>query len=73
MKTLHVRMERHAENADRVARFLEAHGMVERVIYPGLESHPQHAIAKKQMHGFGAMVTFYVKVRPPSSLRQPIA
>jgi cystathionine gamma-lyase len=60
-KTLHVRMDRHCENAARVARWLEAHKKVEKVIYPGLESHPQHAIAKKQMRGFGGMVTIYLK------------
>lgn len=60
LKTLHVRMERHAENAMALAKYLEAHEMVERVIYPGLPSHKQHAIAKAQMHGFGAMITFYV-------------
>jgi cystathionine gamma-lyase len=60
-KTLHVRMERHCENAMKVARYLEAHPKVDKVVYPGLESHPQHAIAKKQMHGFGGMVTIYLK------------
>ncbi len=61
LKTLHVRMERHAENAMKVARYLEKHSKVERVIYPGLESHPQHALAKKQMTGFGGMITFFIK------------
>lgn len=60
-KTLHVRMDRHCENAAKVARFLEAHKKVEKVLYPGLESHPQHAIAKKQMRGFGGMITIYLK------------
>lgn len=60
-KTLHVRMERHCENAMKVARHLEAHPKVDKVVYPGLESHPQHEIAKKQMHGFGGMVTIYLK------------
>jgi cystathionine gamma-lyase len=60
-KTLHVRMDRHCDNAGKVARYLEAHPRVERVIYPGLESHPQHAIAKKQMRAFGGMVTIYLK------------
>ena len=50
-------MERHCENALAVARFLEAHPRVQRVIYPGLASHPQHALAVRQMHGGGGMVT----------------
>jgi cystathionine gamma-lyase len=58
LKTLHVRMERHGENALRVARFLEQHAQVEKVTYPGLESHPQHALAMKQMKGGGGMLTF---------------
>ncbi|MSP61031.1 MAG: cystathionine gamma-synthase [Myxococcales bacterium] len=60
-KTLHLRMERHAENAGRVAEWLEAHPAVEKVVYPGLASHPQHALAKRQMSGFGGMITFVVK------------
>jgi cystathionine gamma-lyase len=61
LKTLHVRMERHAANAMEIAKYLEKHPKVERVIYPGLESHPQHAIARKQMTGFGGMITFFIK------------
>lgn len=61
LKTLHVRMERHEKNAFAVARFLESHKKVERVIYPGLKSHPQHQLAKSQMTGFGGMITFFVK------------
>lgn len=61
LKTLHVRMERHAQNAMEIARFLEKHPRVERVIYPGLESHPQHALARKQMSGFGGMITFLIQ------------
>ena len=60
-KTLHVRMERHCANAKRVAGYLSEHAAVEKVIYPGLESHPQHEIAKKQMRDFGGMVTIYLK------------
>lgn len=60
-KTLHVRMDRHCANAMKVAKHLEQHPKVDRVIYPGLESHPQHAIAKKQMRAFGGMVTIYLK------------
>ncbi len=61
LKTLHVRMERHAENALEIARYLETHPKIERVIYPGLESHPQHAIARRQMSGFGGMITFFIQ------------
>jgi cystathionine gamma-lyase len=61
LKTLHVRMERHAQNALELARYLEAHPRIERVIYPGLPSHPQHALAREQMSGFGGMITFFVK------------
>lgn len=69
LKTLHVRMERHAENAIKVAKFLEKHPRIEKVIYPGLESHPQHAIAKKQMSGFGGMITFFIKGGLPEARR----
>lgn len=61
MKTLHLRMERHAQNAQAIAEFLAKHPKVEKVIYPGLKSHPQHAIARKQMSGFGGMITCYLK------------
>lgn len=61
LKTLHVRMAKHESNALALAEFLESHPNVEKVLYPGLESHPQHEIAKKQCHGFGGMITFYVK------------
>jgi cystathionine gamma-lyase len=61
LKTLPVRMERHAANALAVARFLEGQPGVERVIYPGLPSHPQHALARSQMRGFGGMVTFVLR------------
>lgn len=61
LKTLGVRMDRHCENALKVAKFLENHPMVESVTYPGLESHPQHELAKKQMRIFGAMISFEVK------------
>ncbi len=57
LKTLHLRMERHCRNAMAVARFLEAHPKVARVRYPGLESHPRHALAGRQMAAFGGMVT----------------
>jgi cystathionine gamma-lyase len=61
LKTLALRMERHCRNAMAVALFLEAHPKVERVFYPGLPSHPQHELARKQMQGFGGMVTAILK------------
>jgi cystathionine gamma-lyase len=61
LKTLHVRMQRHAENALAIAKFLERHPKVEKVTYPGLAAHPQHALALRQMRGFGGMLTFVVK------------
>ena len=61
LKTLALRMERHCTNALKIARWLEAHPKIARVIYPGLESHPQHALAKKQMAGFGGIVTATLK------------
>jgi len=61
MKTLHVRMREHERSALRIATFLEEHPLVERVVYPGLPSHPQHELAKKQMKGFGGMITFFIK------------
>ncbi len=69
LKTLHVRMERHAENATQVAEFLESHPGIEQVIYPGLASHPQHALAKTQMSGFGGMVTCFLKGGLPEAKR----
>lgn len=61
LKTLPVRMKAHEVGAKAVASYLEKSAKVERVIYPGLASHPQHALAKEQMSGFGGMITFYVK------------
>ncbi len=60
-KTLAIRMREHAKNAQAVAEFLEAHPEVERVFYPGLPSHPQHELAKRQMSGFGGMLSFTLK------------
>ncbi|XP_050403876.1 cystathionine gamma-lyase [Patella vulgata] len=61
LKTLHVRMKEHMVNGLAVAKFLEANSRVERVIHPGLESHPQYEIGKKQMIGYSGMVTFFIK------------
>jgi cystathionine gamma-lyase len=61
VKTLDVRMERHCRTSLQIAKWLEGHENVESVIYPGLESHPQHELAKEQMPGFGGIVTFFIK------------
>lgn len=61
LKTLSVRMRQHEKNAQAVAEYLDKHPKIEKVIYPGLRSHPQHELAKKQMHGFGGMITIYIK------------
>jgi cystathionine gamma-lyase len=61
IKTLAVRMKAHEQNALKIAAFLESHPKVERVVYPGLRSHPQHELATKQMKGHGGMITFFLK------------
>jgi cystathionine gamma-lyase len=61
IKTLHVRMDRHEANARAIAAWLDGHPQVEKVIYPGLPSHPQHALAKQQARGFGGMISFVLK------------
>jgi len=60
-KTLHLRMQRHCENAVELAAWLEKHPKIEKVIYPGLVSHPQHELAKRQMRAFGGMISCVVK------------
>jgi len=61
LKTFALRMERHNENGLKVAEFLESHPRVERVFYPGIESHPSYSVAKRSMKGFGGLVTFLVR------------
>lgn len=61
IKTLHLRMERHCENGKQVADFLRHHPKLEKVYWPGFEDHPNHIIAKKQMRGFGGMISFVYK------------
>ncbi|MFA7615960.1 MAG: cystathionine gamma-synthase [Weeksellaceae bacterium] len=63
IKTLHVRMQRHCENGMKIAEFLNKHPKIGHVFYPGLENHPNYEIAKKQMRGFGGMVSFNFKSR----------
>lgn len=61
VKTLHVRMDRHAQNAAKISEYLVGHAKVAKVTYPGLTTHPQHQLAKQQMKGFGGMMTFELK------------
>ncbi|SEP05766.1 cystathionine gamma-lyase [Luteibacter sp. UNC138MFCol5.1] len=61
LKTLHLRMKAHCESALDIARWLEKHPGIDRVIYPGLKSHPQHALARRQMDGFGGIISAEVK------------
>ena len=69
LKTLHLRMQAHCVNAQFIAEKLEVHPAVEKVAYPGLVSHPQHALAKTQMHGFGGMVSVWLKGGFPEAKR----
>jgi cystathionine gamma-lyase len=61
LKTLHVRMQRHCENGRAVAEYLQKHPKVEKVFWPGFESHPNHTIAREQMRDFGGMISFVLK------------
>lgn len=61
VKTLHVRMDRHCYNAKKVVEFLQGHEKIAKIYYPGIESHPNHEIAKKQMRNFGGMISFTLK------------
>ncbi len=61
IKTLHLRVQRHCENGEKVARFLAAHPKIDKVYWPGFETHPNHEVAKRQMRGFGGMISFNLK------------
>ena len=61
IKTLHLRMQRHCENGEKVAHFLKKHSKIDKVYWPGFESHQNHDVAKKQMRGFGGMISFTLK------------
>ena len=69
LKTLHLRMRAHCENAMELAQWLQSHPAIEKVAYPGLASHPQHELAKRQMHGFGGMVSIWIKGGLPAARR----
>lgn len=61
IKTLHVRMQRHCENGELIAKYLENHSKIDKVYWPGFENHPNHNVAKNQMRGFGGMISFVPK------------
>ena len=61
LKTLALRMRQHMDNGMKLARALESNPRIEKLIYPGLESHPQHELYKRQMKGFGGMISIYIK------------
>jgi cystathionine gamma-lyase len=69
LKTLHLRMKAHCANALELAKWLETHPGIEKVIYPGLASHPQHELAKRQMDGFGGLISVYVRGGLPAARR----
>jgi cystathionine gamma-lyase len=69
LKTLHLRMKAHCENAMALAEWLQSHPAIEKIAYPGLASHPQHGLAKRQMDGFGGMVSVWVKGGEPAARR----
>jgi cystathionine gamma-lyase len=69
LKTLHLRMRAHCDNTMELARWLDTHPAIDKVIYPGLASHPQHELAKRQMDGFGGMISIYVKGGLPAARR----
>ncbi|RQO31431.1 cystathionine gamma-synthase [Taibaiella sp. KBW10] len=70
IKTLHVRMDRHCENGEKVAHFLRNHDKVAKVHWAGFEDHPGHAVAKKQMRGFGGMISFELKDDSPENVKR---
>jgi len=61
IKTLHLRMERHCANGEKIARFLKDHSRVDKVYWPGFTDHPNHEVAARQMRGFGGMISFTLK------------
>ena len=73
IKTLHVRMQRHCENGEKIAHYLRNHAKVAKVYWPGFEDHPNHEIAKKQMRGFGGMISFELKDESPETLKRVVS
>ena len=73
IKTLHVRMQRHCENGEKIANYLRSNSKVAKVYWPGFEDHPNHAIAKKQMRGFGGMISFELKDESAEELKRVVS
>ncbi len=73
IKTLHVRMQRHCENGEKIAQFLRNHPKVQKVYWNGFEDHPGYAISKKQMRGFGGMMSFTLKDEQPENVRRVLS
>jgi cystathionine beta-lyase/cystathionine gamma-synthase len=73
IKTLHVRMQRHCENGEKIAHYLRNHPKVGKVYWPGFEDHPNHGIAKKQMRGFGGMISFELKDESENELKRVVS
>ncbi|MEM6814458.1 MAG: cystathionine gamma-synthase [Bacteroidota bacterium] len=73
IKTLHLRMQRHIENAEKIAHYLQLHPKVDKVFWPGFKDHPNHEVAKKQMKGFGGMISFIQKEATPERVEKTIS
>ena len=73
IKTLHLRMQRHCENGEKIAYFLKSHPKVDKVYWPGFESHPNHHIAKSQMRGFGGMMSFTLKTNTTEAAHEVLS
>lgn len=73
IKTLHIRMQRHCENGEKMANYLRTHPKVAKVFWPGFTDHPDHAIAKKQMHGFGGMISFELIDDSPENTKRVLS
>lgn len=73
IKTLHIRMQRHCENGEKIANYLRNHDKVAKVYWPGFEDHPNHAIAKKQMRDFGGMISFELKDESDAELKRVVS
>jgi len=73
IKTLHIRMQRHCENGEKIAEYLRSHSKVAKVYWPGFKDHPGYTIAKKQMRGFGGMISFELKNDSPEELKRVVS